>query len=71
MMGGDYDINVIEKALQNLGLETIWVDSRVNYNYKYEKGTYPKGYILNFQSEENAIQKILSYSNRHWICVKL
>ncbi|CAG8440585.1 6151_t:CDS:2, partial [Scutellospora calospora] len=63
---GNYDINVLEVALQQYGLEIQWFDSRKDIRTVIQF-TDPTlfGIILNIQSS-----RLVFWSSNHWIAVK-
>lgn len=69
MLGlGNYDINVIMKALQAKGCEAIWFDKRRDPSCLNMK--YIKGFILNIPTEYKLGFVMLPLRRRHWITVR-
>ncbi|XP_044266950.1 josephin-1-like [Tribolium madens] len=65
---GNYDINVIMKALQSRGYETIWFDKRKDPSCLNFKNIC--GYILNVPSEYKISFITLPLRRRHWITIR-
>ncbi|CAH1106095.1 unnamed protein product [Psylliodes chrysocephalus] len=65
---GNYDINVIMKALQNRGYEAIWFDKRKDPGCL--KLTNIDGFILNIPSDYKISFITIPLKRRHWITLK-
>ncbi|XP_019870120.1 josephin-like protein [Aethina tumida] len=65
---GNYDINVIMKALQSRGYETIWFDKRKDPSCLQLKNIC--GYILNVPSDYKISFITLPLRRRHWITIR-
>ncbi|RZC42967.1 Josephin domain containing protein [Asbolus verrucosus] len=65
---GNYDINVIMKALQSRGCETIWFDKRKDPSCLNFKNIC--GFILNVPSEYKISFITLPLRRRHWITIR-
>ncbi|XP_072390295.1 josephin-like protein [Diabrotica undecimpunctata] len=69
MLGlGNYDINVIMKALQDRGYEVIWFDKRRDPSCLVLGNIF--GFILNIPSEYKLGFITLPVWRRHWITIK-
>ncbi|KAL4429916.1 hypothetical protein ABPG74_000282 [Tetrahymena malaccensis] len=69
---GNYDINVIDKALQNNGHTIQWFDMRKNVDELklLEQQDDIFGLILNVQYK-NTFDKILGCNTHHWLTIKV
>jgi josephin len=65
---GNYDINVIMKALQSRGCDTVWFDKRKDPSCLNFKNIC--GYILNVPSEYKISFITLPLRRRHWITIR-
>ncbi|KRT81550.1 hypothetical protein AMK59_5026, partial [Oryctes borbonicus] len=65
---GNYDINVLMKALQSRGYEAIWFDKRRDPNCINLQNIF--GFILNIPSEYKVSFITLPLRRRHWIAIR-
>ncbi|KAI4460404.1 josephin 1 2 [Holotrichia oblita] len=65
---GNYDINVLMKALQSRGYEVIWFDKRKDPNCINLRNIF--GFILNVPSEYKVSFITLPLRRRHWIAIR-
>ncbi|XP_018324867.1 josephin-1 [Agrilus planipennis] len=65
---GNYDVNVIMKALQTKGYEAIWFDRRKDPSCLIHSNIF--GYILNIPTDLKFGLITLPVYRRHWIAIR-
>jgi hypothetical protein len=70
IFGGDFDMNVLIKALESKGYKVEWHDSRKEFNYDAYEKLQPIGFLLNIGNSRNLFDKMIGTSARHWTCIR-
>lgn len=78
-LGGDYDVSVLIRALQDIKVTCNWLDNRRQFR-SFHSEDRPlrqqlKGYLVNTELKSSSAQAffkdLLKFSGRHWVAVRL
>ncbi|CAD8083619.1 unnamed protein product [Paramecium sonneborni] len=67
---GNYDINVIEKALLKENLELMWINQTQTIDIELLRDQQVYGLLINVIKEKSLIERICSWDPRHWISIR-